>query len=253
VLSIWRRGRPVYGNLARRELKLGDALLVQGRWRRIRRLGSDPDFVVLTSSAQETRRTRKAPVALGGLLLMIGMVVTGFQPIHVAAFATATFVVLLRAITMEEAYRAVEWKAVFLVAAILPVGTAMERTGAARLLADGIVEVAGSMGTAAAMAGLVTISSLLSQCLDGAPAVVLMAPVVLRSAGELGLGDHAAMMGVSLAASAAFMTPFSHKANLIVMGSGGYRVVDYLRVGTPLTLIVLVLLVWLVPLFFPGS
>ncbi|MFH1843326.1 MAG: SLC13 family permease, partial [bacterium] len=181
------------------------------------------------------------------------MVVTGFQPIHVAAFATATFVVLFRAITMEEAYRAVEWKAVFLVAAILPVGLAMERTGASRLLADGIVDLAGPLGPSAAMAGLVSMSSLLSQCLDGAPAVVLMAPVVLQSAGDLGLGAHTAMMGVSLAASAAFMTPFSHKANLIVMGSGGYRVGDYLRVGTPLTVVLLGLMVWLVPWFFGGG
>jgi di/tricarboxylate transporter len=182
---------------------------------------------------------------------MVGMVVTGFQPIHVAAFTTATFVVLFGAITMEEAYRAVEWKAVFLVAAILPVGIAMERTGASRLIANAIVDLAGPLGPYAAMSGMFSMSSLLSQCLDGAPAVVLMAPVVLQSAAELGLGPHTAMMGVSLAASAAFMTPFSHKANLIVMGSGGYRVVDYLRVGTPLTIILLALMVWLVPVFFP--
>jgi len=251
VLSIWRRGHPLHGNLAQRALRLGDAFLVQGSWRRIRLLGANPDFVVLTSAAQEPRRTRKAPVALLGLLLMVGMVVTGFQPIHVAAFTTATFVVLFGAITMEEAYRAVEWKAVFLVAAILPVGIAMERTGASRLIANAIVDLAGPLGPYAAMTGLLSMSSLLSQCLDGAPAVVLMAPVVLQSAAELGLGPHTAMMGVSLAASAAFMTPFSHKANLIVMGSGGYRVVDYLRVGTPLTIILLALMVWLVPVFFP--
>ena len=253
VLSIWRRGRPLHGNLAQQALRYGDAFLVQGSWRRIRLLGADPDFIVLASAAQEPRRTRKAPVAIMGLFLMIGMVVTGFQPIHVAAFATATFVVLFGAITTEEAYRAVEWKAVFLVAAILPVGIAMERTGASGLLADAIVSFAGPLGPQAAMTGMFSMSSLLSQCLDGAPAVVLMAPVVLQSAAQLGIGPYPAMMGVSMAASAAFMTPFSHKANLIVMGSGGYRVVDYLRVGTPLTIILLALLVWLVPVFFPLS
>jgi di/tricarboxylate transporter len=251
VLSIWRRGRPLHGNLARQALRLGDAFLVQGAWSRIRHLGTSPDYVVLTPAAQEARRTRKAPVALLGLLLMVGMVVTGFQPIHVAAFATATFVVLFGAITMEEAYRAVEWKAVFLVAAILPVGLAMERTGASRLIADSLVALAGPLGPYGVMAGMFSVSSLLSQCLDGAPAVVLMAPVVLQTAASLGLSPYPAMMGVSLAASAAFMTPFSHKANLIVMGSGGYRVIDYLKVGTPLTIILLGLMVWLVPVFFP--
>jgi di/tricarboxylate transporter len=190
-------------------------------------------------------------VALLGLLLMIGLVATGFQPIQVAAFTAATFVVLFGAITMEEAYRAVEWKAVFLVAAILPVGMAMERTGASLFIADAIIDFAGPFGPYVAMTGLFSLSSLLSQCLDGAPAVVLMAPVVMQSAAQLGLGPHTAMMGVSLAASAAFMTPFSHKANLIVMGPGGYRVADYLRVGTPLTIIVIILMVWLVPVFFP--
>ena len=95
------------------------------------------------------------------------------------------------------------------------------------------------------------LSSLLSQCLDGAPAVVLLTPVVLEAASGLGLSPYPLMMGVALAASAAFMTPFSHKANLLVMGAGGYRSMDYLRVGTPLTVILLAVIVWMVPLIFP--
>jgi len=181
---------------------------------------------------------------------MVAMVVSGYQPIHVAAFTAATLVVLLGAISMEEAYRSVEWKAVFLVAAILPVGVALERTGAASMISEAVTSTAGPLGGHAVMAGMVTLSSLLSQCLDGAPAVVLMAPVVFESAEQLQMSPHAIMMGVSLAASAAFMTPFSHKANLLVMGSGGYKVTDYLRVGTPLTLVLLVMMVFLVPLFF---
>ncbi len=251
VLSIWRRGRAIHSNLGRQPLRHGDAFLVQGQWSRIRHLGSNPDFVVLSTSAQEVRRTKRAPVAVGALLVMIAMVVTGFQPIHVAAFTAATLVVLLGAITMEEAYRSVEWKAVFLVAAILPVGIALERTGAAKLVSEGVISLASSYGPYAALGGLVSLSSILSQALDGAPAVVLMSPVVLQAAEQLVLSPHTLMMAVGLAASAAFMTPFSHKANLLVMGPGGYRVMDYLRVGTPLTIILLVLLVLLAPVFFP--
>jgi di/tricarboxylate transporter len=95
------------------------------------------------------------------------------------------------------------------------------------------------------------LASLLSQGLDGAPSVVLLTPVVLQTAANLGLSPYPLMMGVSLAASAAFMTPFSHKANLLVMGAGGYRSSDYLKVGTPLTLVIFVLLTLLVPVFFP--
>jgi di/tricarboxylate transporter len=251
VLAVWREGHPIHTGLGRLALKVGDALLLQGPWNRIQLLGSDPDFVVLAEAAHEPRRTRKIPYALGGLLILILFVVTGFQPIHVAAFVAATFVVLTGALTMEEAYRGVEWRAVFLVAAILPVGIAMERTGAALLLADAVTAVAGPLGPHAVLAALFVLSSLLSQCLDGAPAVVLLTPVALQTSEQLGLSPYPVMMGISLAASAAFMTPFSHKANLIVMGAGGYRVSDYLRAGTPLTLVVLALLVFLVPVFFP--
>lgn len=145
----------------------------------------------------------------------------------------------------------VEWRAIFLVAAVLPVGIAMERTGAALLLANIVTDVAGPLGPYAILAALVLLSSVLSQGLDGAPAVVLLTPVALRAASDLGLSPYPIMMGVSLAASAAFMTPFSHKANLLVMGAGGYRAKDYVRVGTPLTVVILILLVLIVPFFFP--
>ncbi len=250
-LAIWTHGRAIRTELAAHRLRVGDALLVQGTWRQIRMLGTNPDFVVLRSSAQERRRTRKAPVALGALGVMIAMVATGYMPIHVAAFTAATLVALFGAVTMEEGYRAVEWKAVFLVAAILPAGIAIERTGAAALAAQGIGALAEPLGHYGVIASLVTLASALSQCLDGSPAVVLMAPVVLPIAEQLGISTHAVMMAIALAASAAFMTPFSHKANLIVMGAGGYRVTDYLKVGTPLTVVLLGIMVFLVPVFFP--
>lgn len=251
ALSIWRQGGPIHGDLADLPLALGDALLLQGRRRRVVTLVADPDFVVLSRVAQTPRRANKAPYALGGLLLMVALVVTGWQPIHVAAFTAATAVVLAGAVTMEEAYRAIEWRAIFLVAAVLPVGGAMERTGAAELLAGTVGGVAGPLGPYAVLAALVVLSSLLSQGLDGAPAVVLLTPVVLETAAALGLSPLPLMMGVALAASAAFMTPFSHKANLLVMGAGGYRSMDYVRVGSPLTVVLLALMVLLVPLFFP--
>lgn len=251
VLAVWRSGEPMHSDLAHLTLREGDGLLLQGPWERTKKLAADEDFVVLVERAQAPKRTHKAPFALGGLLLMIGLVASGFQPIHVAAFTAATLVVLAGALTMEEAYRAIEWRAIFLVAAVLPVGLAMERTGAALLLASSVTEIAGPLGPHAVLASLVVLSSLLSQGLDGAPAVVLLTPVVIQTAEQLGLSPYPLMMGVGLAASAAFMTPFSHKANLLVMGAGGYRAMDYFRAGTVLTLILIVLMVVMVPLFFP--
>ncbi len=251
LLAVWREGRSIYRGLADLVFRLGDALLVQGPWERIRLLGSHPDFVVLSPVGLRPRRHDKAPLALGALLLMVAMVVFGIQPIHVAAFTAASLVLLFRTVTMEEAYRAIEWRTLFLVAAVLPIGAAMEGTGAALLLVTGVKEVVGPLGNYAILVALVLLASLLSQCLDGAPAVVLLAPVALETAAQLGLNPYAAMMGISLAASAAFMTPFSHKANLLVMGAGGYRAIDYARVGTPLTVAVLGIVVALVPVFYP--
>ena len=253
ILAVWREGRPVHTGLADLSLRLGDALLLQGPWDRIQNLGLDADLVLFSRAERQPRRTHKAPFALAGLLVMVAMVVSGFQPIHVAAFTAASLVLLFRTLTMEEAYRAIEWRAIFLVAAVLAFGSAMERTGAALLLADTVTAWAGSWGDYGILAALVLLTSLLSQCLDGAPAVVLLAPVALTAGTQLGLDPHTVMMSVSLAASAAFMTPFSHKANLLVMGAGGYRSIDYIRVGTPLTVVILILLVLLVPLFAPGG
>ncbi|MCY4649281.1 MAG: SLC13 family permease [bacterium] len=251
LLAVWRDGRSICTGLTELRFQLGDALLVQGPWERIRLLGSNPDFVVLSPEGFRPRRHNKAPLALGALLLMVGLVVFGVQPIHVAAFISASLVLLFRTVTMEEAYRAIEWRTIFLVAAVLPVGVAMESTGAAKLIVDQVIHLLGPLGNYAILIALVLLASLLSQALDGAPSVVLLAPVALETAAQLGMNPYAAMMGVSLAASAAFMTPFSHKANLLVMGAGGYRAVDYARVGTPLTVVVLGIVIALVPVIFP--
>jgi len=251
ALAIWRGGRPIRSALPDLKLRLGDGVLLHGPREKAILLKQDPDFVVLSAGgAQGPYRPRRAPFALAALLMVL-LVVAGVFPIHVAAFTAATLVVLTGALKMEEAYRAVEWRAVFLVAAILPVGAAMERTGAAELVAITISGLAGGIGPRTVLVALMVLSSLLSQGLDGAPTVVLLGPVVVGTAQRLGLSPYPLMMGVALAASAAFMTPFSHKANLLVMGAGGYRSMDYVKVGAPLTVVVLGVLALMIPLLLP--
>lgn len=261
VIAVWRGGKALHSDLADLRLALGDALLLQGSRRRIRALHDDPELVLLDPADSSDpdapadpvlgKKPKKAPFAIAGLGLMILGVVSGVQPIQVASFVAASLVILFGCLSMPEVYRAIEWKAIFLVAAVLPVGGAMERTGAAELLATTVVDVAGPWGPHAVLAALIVLSSVLSQGLDGAPAVVLLTPVALGAAEQLGISPYPILMGVAVAASAAFMTPFSHKANLLVMGAGGYRAVDYLRVGTPLTAILLVLMVLGIPLVMP--
>ena len=251
VLAVWRAGTLLHEHLAGFRLAFGDALLLHGPWARIRQIARDSDFLALAAPAREERRTGKIGWVVAALVLMIGMVATGWQPAHVAAFAAGTLVVLSGAITMPEAYRALEWRVVFLVAAILPIGTALENTGAAPLLARQAHALLGPLGPETTLVVLAVLASVLSQLFDGAPAVVMLAPVAFAVSDGLGISPRPLMMAVGLAASATYLAPFSHKANLLVMGAGGYRASDYFRAGVPLTLIHLGLIATLVPLLFP--
>jgi di/tricarboxylate transporter len=248
VLAVWRAGTLRHEHLAELRLSFGDALLLHGPWARIRQIARGRDVVVLSPTSAEERRAKKAPWVLGALVLMVAMVVAGWQPPHVAAFAAGTLVLLMRAITMEEAYRAVEWRVVFLVAALLPVGVALQHTGADAVLASTARATLGSLEPRVALVVLAALASALSQLLDGAPAVVMLAPIAFAVSEALGVSVRPMMMAVALGASAAYLAPLSNKVNLLVMGAGGYRAGDYFRAGLPLTILHLGLVALLVPM-----
>jgi di/tricarboxylate transporter len=251
VLALLRGGQPIHEGLADIKLNIGDALLLQGPAAKLALLAPDPDFLVLTPGYQEVRRTRHAPIALGALALMVALVAVAGYPIHLAAFLAALLVVVTGTITMDQAYRSVDWRTVLLVAVILPMGPAMERSGTALWIADGVVHYAGAFGPYAVLLALVVLSSLLTQVVTGAPTVVMLAPVAFVAAASLNVRPEPLMMGIALAASMAFLTPFSHKANLLVMSSGGYRATNFLRVGFVLTVLTLTLIILMVPWLIP--
>jgi di/tricarboxylate transporter len=159
--------------------------------------------------------------------------------------------VLTGCLTMDEAYRAIEWKAVFLIAGMIPLGIAMQKTGAASFVATGMVGLLGVYGPTVVMAGLYILTSLASQVMPNAAVAVLLAPIALNTAGDMGVSPYPLVMTVAVAASAAFLSPVGHPANLLVMGPGGYRFSDYIRVGLPLTLVVLVVVMLVMPVFWP--
>jgi di/tricarboxylate transporter len=177
--------------------------------------------------------------------------ILGLVPIAIAALSGAALMVLAGCLNMEEAYRAIEWKVVFLIASMLPLGAAIENTGAAQMGAEALVAGVGDWGPRWVVAAffLVTVTS--TQVIPTAALVVLMAPVALNAAAILGISPHLLMMTVAIAASASFASPLSHPANLLVMGPGGYRFTDYLKVGIPLTIIALLVSVGLLPILFP--
>ncbi|HSJ23594.1 MAG TPA: SLC13 family permease [Longimicrobiales bacterium] len=250
VLAVWRGDRAYRSNLRDMPLRFGDALLVFGPRDRLRLLAREPDFLALSEDIQEPPLTAKAPVSVAVLAAVLLPVLFGYVSIAVAVVVGAVAMVLSRCLTPEEAYRAVEWPAVILIAGMLPLGTALEQSGGARLVADAVLGSTQGLGPRGILAGLCIITALGAQLMPAAAVVVLMAPIAITTAGELGLSPHALLMGVALSA-ASLSSPVAHPANVLIMGPGGYRYVDYLRLGIPLTVMVLALVVAVVPLFFP--
>ena len=251
VLAIWRGGSAYRSNLRDMALRFGDALLLYGPRQRLRMLGSEPDFLVLTEEAQEAPKSKKMPIALLIMALVLLPVILGWVSIAVSAVVGVVLMILTRCLSMEEAYRYIEWKAVFLIAGMLPLGIAMEKTGAARFLAEVMLSMIGDLGPVAVMAGLFILAALASQIMPNPAVAVLLAPVALNAASDLGVSPFPLMMTVAVSASAAFLSPVGHSANVLVMGPGGYRFSDYIKVGLPLTLAILIVVILVMPIFWP--
>jgi di/tricarboxylate transporter len=253
VVAIWRRGRAYRTGLRDIELRFGDAILTHGPREHLRQLGRDADFIVISEQSTPPPRREKAPVALTILAAVVGSVLLGWLPISVASVAGASLMVLTRCLTMEDAYRHIEWQVVFLIAGMLPLGIALGQTGAASYLAEGVVGLVGPLGPTAVLAGIFLMTSLATQVIPTAALVVMMAPIAYTSAIEIGVSPLPFLMTLAIAASASFSSPVSHPANTLVMGPGGYRFIDFVKVGVPLTLVVFAITMLLVPILWPFS
>ena len=251
LAGIWREGATVGAGLADERLQVGDALLLLGPRERLQLLATDSDFLILTPLGQEPPDTRRAPLAAAIMLAVILTVMAGYLPISVAAVIGGTIMVLTGCLNMEQAYRAIDWRAIFLIAGMLPLGTAMQQTGAAEFLANQVMELLGDAGPWPVIMGLYILTAMATMIIPTAALVVLMAPIVLSAMGDLGVAPEPAMMAVAMAASASFTSPISHPANILVMGPGGYRFVDYLKVGVPLTIVVFITVMVLLPILWP--
>ncbi len=251
VLAITREGRTLHEHLRELPLKFGDALLLHGPRESFRVLGSDPDFLVLTEEAQEPLRLERAPVAALIMGAVVLSVLAGWLPIYIAAVCGAVVMVLTGCLTMDEAYRAIEWRAVFLIAGMLPLGLAMQSSGAAELVTGKVVELVGGAGTLPLVGALFLTTAMAAQVMPTSAVAILMAPIALSIAGQLGLSPHALIMTIALGASCSFMSPVAHPANVLIMGPGGYRFIDYIKVGAPLMIVCLLAVLVFLPLVWP--
>ncbi len=251
VLAIWREGRAYRTGLQEMPLQFGDALLVYGQRSNLEAVARDPDFLVLDEAAAQAPRLEKAGIAAAIMLAVLASAILGVVPISIAALAGAAFMVLVGCVSMEEAYRAIEWKVVFLIASMLPLGAAIESSGAAEMGAQALIGSVGDLGPRWVVAALFTVTVIGTQVIPTAALVVLMAPIALSTASTLGISPHLLMMTVAMSASASFASPLSHPAHLLVMSPGGYRFMDYVKVGVPVTLLALLVSVVLLPVMWP--
>ncbi len=251
LAGIWREGETVGTELADERLQIGDALLLLGPRDRLQLLATDTDFLILTPLGQEPPDTRRAPLAAFIMMGVVVAVMLGYAPISIAAVIGGTIMVLTGCLTMEQAYRSIDWRAIFLIAGMLPLGTAMQETGAAEYLANQVMTLLGDAGPWPVIMGLYILTAMATMIIPTAALVVLMSPIVLSAMSDLGVAPETAMMAVAMAASASFTSPISHPANILVMGPGGYRFIDYLKVGVPLTIVVFITVMVLLPILWP--
>ena len=251
VLGVWRGDRQLRTGLATLKLQFGDALLLLGSRSRIPALQRDRDIILLGAEPETPVARGRAWVALGIAAITLVFAAANPEAIGEILLSGAVGMVLSDALTMDEAYSAIEWKSLFLVAGMLPVGTALTRSGAAAEIGSVIGTLQSGVGPIGALAILVLLAMLLAQVMHGAAAAAIVAPIALATAAQTGLPARPLALGVAMACSMAFLTPLGHPVNILVMAPGGYRFRDFLRVGLPLTVALVILTIVLVPLLWP--
>ena len=251
VLGVWRDGRPIRAHLSRLTLQLGDALLLQGPRRRIAQFARDSDFLLLSPLGRSQALHRRAPLVFIALAFLVATPATGLLQAHVAAFLSALIVLLGGAVSMDEGYREVDWRVVFLVAAILPLSNVVANSAIGSFISPTIIQLEAIFGAWGTLTLFALVACAVSQLVEATFAVVLLGPVAIETAKRMHLAPKTFILVTALSASIAFLSPISHRAHLLVMGPGGYRPRDFFALGAVVTIALLALVVCITPIFFP--
>jgi di/tricarboxylate transporter len=253
VLAIKRQGDDLED--PRVVLAVGDSLLLQGSWEAVKEHATDPRVLVVDSPELVRRQAvRLGPGAARALIVLGAMIlalVTGVVPAVIAGLVAAGAMVLLRVLTVDAAYRGISWTTVVLVAGMIPLSTALVQTGAADVIADALVSVVGGLGPMALLAGLFIVTAVFGQLISNMATALIVIPIAVVAATDMGVSIRPVLMSLTIAASAAYLTPIATPVNMMVMGPGGYRFGDYWRLGLPMLLITFVVAVFLVPVIWP--
>ena len=258
VLGIRRKGEYMLHGLKDIRMNYGDVLLVQGTWANIARLSNeDEDWVVLGQPLAEAAKVTldyKAPLAAFIMVLMIAMMMFDFIPVApVTAVMIAGLLMVLTGCfrNVEAAYKTINWESIVLIAAMMPMSLALEKTGVSEYISGSLVSGLGGFGPTALLAGIYFTTSLMTMFISNTATAVLMAPIAMASAVQVGVSPYPFLFAVTVAASMCFASPFSTPPNALVMPAGQYTFMDYVKVGLPLQIIMAVVMILVLPLLFP--
>lgn len=251
VLAIWHGGQEIFTDLADVELNFGDALLLQGPRDKLPVLSDDPDILLLMSREEAAITVPNKGLAAIMIFVATLAFAVAFPDLTGAIMLGGALAMMLTGILRtEQAYAAIGWKSVFLVAGMLPMGIALSKTNAAGLMAAQVIGFLGPYGPVMLLGGLVIVTILLTQAVNGAVTAAIMGPVAIGVAQQANINPRSMVMGIALATSMAFITPLSHAVNVLVMSPGGYSFRDYLKIGVPLTVILFVVVMLVLPIFW---
>ncbi len=257
VLGIRRSGDYIIKGIANEKLRIGDVLLVQGSWQNISQLDTNEDWVVMGQPSEQQGTVLldyKAPLAAIIMLMMICMMVFDFIPVNnVTAIMIAGLLMVLTGClrNVDAAYKTIKWESVVLIAAMMPMSIALQKTGTSEMISNALVSWLRSSGPVALLAGLYFTTSLMTMFISNTATAVLMAPIAISTAQQLGVSPYPFLFAVTLGASMCFASPFSTPPNALVMKAGNYTFMDYVKVGLPLQIIMGLVMIFVLPYIFP--
>lgn len=255
IVGMKRDGKAMDGSVVDEPLQLGDILLVVGNWRQIALLAKrGRDFVVLNMPVEVDDASpahSQAPHAIFCLVLMVALMLTDEIPNPIAAIIACLLMGKFRCINAESAYKAIHWPSIILIVGMMPFALALQKTGGVDLVVKGLMDVAGGEGPYLMLGCLFVMCAAIGLFISNTATAVLMAPIALAAAKSMGVSPYPFAMVVAMAASAAFMTPVSSPVNTLVLGPGKYSFSDFVKIGVPFTILVMVVCVQLIPVLFP--
>ena len=256
ILGINRKGEYVLTEMANVRLRFGDALLVQGAWEEIELLSRAVKDVVIIGQPKEhasmAAASGKAPIAGAIMLLMIGLMILEVFPAVISVLLAATLMVMTGCLrNMDDAYGKMNWESIILIAAMLPMATALEKTGGMVILSEGIVNLLGGFGAMGVLAGIYFMTMVFGQFISNTATAVLFAPIAMTAAISLDANPYTFLIAIAVSSSMAFATPVASPTNALVMTAGGYKFFDFVKAGIPLQIIMFIVMMIAIPIFFP--